>query len=88
VATPKGKNKPSLPLSHYISWSQLLRKTFEIDTICPRCKIPLRLIAMIETEDTIKKILSAMGLPTEAPKLSPARSPLSEPSGEGGDWLN
>jgi hypothetical protein len=43
---------------------------------------------MIETEDTIKKILSAMGLPTEAPKLSPARSPPSESGGEGGDWLN
>ena len=92
VATPEEKDRPSLPLSHYISWSQLLRKTFEIDTICPRCKTPLRLIAMIETEDTIKKILSALGLPTEAPKLWPARPPArpppSESGGEGGDWLN
>jgi hypothetical protein len=77
-----------LPLSHYISWSQLLKKTFEIDTVCPRCKTPLRLIAMIETEDTIKKILKAMGLPTCAPKLWPARPPPSQPGGEGGDWLN
>jgi hypothetical protein len=43
---------------------------------------------MIETEDTIKKILSAMGLPTEAPKLCPARPPPSESGGEGGDCLN
>ena len=50
-------------------------RTFEIDTICPRCKTPLRLIAMIETYDTIKKVLSAMGLPTCAPKLWPARLP-------------
>jgi len=50
VATPEEKDKPSLPLSHYISWSDLLRKTFAIDTICPRCKSPLRLIALIETE--------------------------------------
>src|SRR5450759_4255683 len=63
AATPEEKDKPSLPLSHYISWSQLLKKTFEIDTVCPRCKTPLRLIAMIETEDTIQKILKAMGLP-------------------------
>jgi hypothetical protein len=63
VAAPEENDKPSLPLSHYISWSQLLKKTFEIDTVCPRCKTPLRLIAMIETEDTIKKVLSAMGLP-------------------------
>ena len=88
VAASEEKDKPSLPLSHYISWSQLLKKTFDIDTICPRCKTPLRLIAMIETEDTIKKILKAMGLPTEAPKLWPARPPPSQSGGEGGDWLN
>jgi hypothetical protein len=78
----------ALLLSHYISWSLLLKKTFEIDTICPRCKTPLRLIAMIETENTIKKILSAMGLPTCAPKLWPARPPPSKSGGECRDWLN
>jgi hypothetical protein len=88
VTAPEEKDKPSLPLSHYISWSQLLKRTFEIDTICPRGKTPLRLIAMIETEDTIKKILSAMGLPTEAPRLSPPRPPPSQSGGVGGDWLN
>jgi Putative transposase len=89
-ATPEQEDKSSrtLPLSHYISWSELLRRTFEIDTICPRCKSPLRLVALIKTDDTIKKILSAMGLPTEAPKPYPARPPPSEPGGEGGDWLN
>lgn len=85
---PEDKSPRTLPLSHYISWSDLLRRTFAIDTICPRCKTPLRLIALIKTDDTIKKILSAMGLPTEAPKLCPARPPPSEPAGEGGDWLN
>ena len=88
MAASEGKDKPSLPLSHYISWSQLLKRTFEIDTVCPRCKIALRLIAMIETEDTIKKILFAMGLPTEAPKLWPARPPPSQSGGRGGDLLN
>ena len=88
VVTPEGKDKPSLPLSHYISWSELLRRTFEIDTICPACKSPLRLIALIKTDDTIKKILSAMGLPTLAPKLTPARPPPSESGGESGGWLN
>jgi hypothetical protein len=44
VSTPEEEDKSprTLPLSHYISWSELLRKTFEIDTICPRCKSPLR----------------------------------------------
>ena len=35
-----------------------MRRIFEIDTICPACKSPLRLIAFIKTDDTIKKILS------------------------------
>jgi hypothetical protein len=82
------KSPRTLPLSHSISWSELLRRTFEIDTICPRCQSPLRLIALIKTDDTIKKILSAMGLPTEAPKLFPARPPPSQSGGEDGDWLN
>jgi hypothetical protein len=84
------KSSCTLPLSHYISWSELLRRTFEIDTICPRCRTPLRLIALIKNDDTIKKILTAMGLPTEAPKPSPARPPPAEPSeaGDGGEYLN
>ena len=49
----KEEDKPSRPLSHYISWSDLLKRTFEIDTICPACKSPLRLIALIETADNI-----------------------------------
>ena len=77
VATPEGKDKPSLPISHYISWSDLLRRTFEIDTICPACKSPLRLIALIKTDDTIKKILSAMALPCSFGALGlPALPPL------------
>jgi hypothetical protein len=52
------------------------------------CQRPLRLIALIKTGDSIKKILSAMGLPTEPPTLYPARPPPAETGGEGGDWLN
>jgi len=51
----------------------------------------LRLIALIKTDDTIKKILSAMGLPTEAPELypaRPARPPPGHSGGEDGDLLN
>jgi hypothetical protein len=84
----KEEDKPSRPLSHYISWSDLLRKTFQIDITCPRCQSPLRLIALHKTTDTITKILAAMGLPTSPPKLYPARPPPSASGGEGGDWLN
>jgi hypothetical protein len=75
-------------VSHPLREVQYEKRSFEIDTVCPACKSPLRLIALIETEDIIKKILTAMGLPTEAPKLWPARPPPSQSGGEGGDWLN
>jgi len=39
----------------------------------PKCKGPLRLIALIKTEDIAKKILTAMHLPMEVPELHPAR---------------
>ena len=88
-STPQQEDKSprTLPLSHYISWSQLLRRTFSIDITCPRCQSPLRLIALIKNGDTIKEILSAMGLPTEVPKPHPARPPPSEP-GDGTEYLN
>jgi hypothetical protein len=85
--TPADKDKPA-GKSKYIPWAELLKKTFEIDTTCPRCKTPLRLIALIKTDATIKKILSAMGLPTEVPQPYPARPPPSDSGGEGGGWLN
>jgi len=48
------------------------RTPFEIDTIYPRCKSPLRLIVLIKNGDTIKKILAAQGLPSlQAPSIWP-----------------
>ena len=44
VAAPEENDKPSLPLSHYISWSQLLKKTFEIDTVCPVSRVREHLV--------------------------------------------
>jgi len=48
----------------------------------------LRLIAIVKTEEVIKKILVAMHLPAQAPELDPARPPPGHreqgpgPSGE------
>jgi hypothetical protein len=50
----------------------------------------LRLIALVKSEATIKKILGAMGLPTEGPWRARARPPPQEDRGtDGGDtWSN
>gem|GEM_PF-3442327 len=52
------------------------------------CPTQLRLIAIVKTEEVIKKILVAMHLPAQAPELDPARPPPGHreqgpgPSGE------
>jgi hypothetical protein len=55
---------------------------------CPSCGGSRMNADALTLVDTIKKILSAMGLPTCAPKLCPARPPPSESGGEGGNWRN
>jgi hypothetical protein len=48
---------------------------FEIETVCPKCQTPLRLISLIKSEPVARKILVAMHLPADAPELQPARPP-------------
>jgi hypothetical protein len=85
----------------YIRWAELLRRVFGIEILCTKCKAPLRLIALIKTEATARKILTAMHLPTEARacpprpcptrlrrarrQLHPARPPPGSPGVEGGE---
>ena len=81
----KPKNSPT-----YIRWSDLLRRVFGIETICPTCQTPLRLISLIKSETIAKKILVAMHLPADAPDLHPARPPPgSDREGQvAEDWVN
>jgi hypothetical protein len=80
--------------SRHIRWSEPLRRVFGIETLCTKCKAPLRLIALIKTEATARKILNAMHLPSDIPQLHPARPPPGSPGVEGGEeqagesWLN
>ncbi len=69
--------KPEKPArkSKYIPWAELLRRTFRFEVVCQRCQAPLRLVALVKTQDIAKKILTAMHLPTEVPEPHPARPP-------------
>ena len=71
--------------SKYISWHELLRRTFGIDVVCSRCHGPLRLIALVKEAATIAKILGAKGLDTTPPQLASARAP---PYQAVLDWCN
>ena len=65
-------------------WAELLRRVFEVEVlVCPRCGGRRRVLAAITAPESIARVLSAMGLSSEAPELSPARSPPGE---SGDEW--
>ena len=74
--------------SRYIPWAELVRRTFGAEIVCPTWHTQLRLIAIVKSEEVIKKILVAMHLPAQAPELHSARPPPGHrdqgpgPSGE------
>jgi transposase-like protein len=89
-ATPR---PPPLPAGYvrpkYVTWASLLERTFAIDVLaCPECGGRLRLIATITDSSVIDKILTHLGLPTEAPAPMPAKLagwlPGVEPAA---DWI-
>jgi hypothetical protein len=49
-----------------------LEKTSEFGLVCQNLYSPLHLIALLESEDIVKKVLTAMHLPAEVPELHPA----------------
>lgn len=60
---------------HRLSWSQLLKKVFDIDVfVCPRCSGKMQQIAWILDAAAIRRILDAVGLPADSPEWSPART--------------
>ena len=58
------------------SWASLMQRVFGYDVLsCPRCGQMMRLIALIEQADVIRRILGHLGLPTDVPEPAPARAP-------------
>jgi len=46
------------------NWARLIQKIYETDPLCcPRCQGRMRIIAFIEDDEVIKKILKHLGLP-------------------------
>ena len=61
-----------------LAWAELLKKVFKIDILkCSECGGLMKVISTINPwqVDVIEKILTALGLPTQAPQPAPARDP-------------
>jgi len=62
-----------------IDWASLLRRSLDVDVLeCPKCHGRLRVLAVITEREPVVRILSHLGLPTEAPPLARARDPSDE----------
>jgi hypothetical protein len=45
------------------AWARLIRKVYEAEALeCPKCKGPMRVIALIENPGVIQRILEHLGL--------------------------
>jgi Putative transposase len=63
------------PAGGRIDWASLRRRIYLHDVLACLCGGRLRILADISERDAIAAILAHLGLPTEAPPLSRARSP-------------
>ena len=65
------------------TWARLIHKVYEVDPLeCPKCKGPMRVIALIEDKAVIRKILSHLGLwVPQAPAGRGPGPPAADPPG-------
>jgi hypothetical protein len=58
------------------AWARLIKKIYEVDPLlCPECSGPMRIIAFIEEEQIIRKILEHLRLWEEPEPRSPPAVP-------------
>ena len=58
-----------------IKWAELLKRTFKIDVMkCRICQGMMKMVAMVMDHENIQMTLRALGLPTRAPPIAPART--------------
>ena len=56
-------------------WARRIQKIYEVDPLnCPKCNGAMRILAFIEDQDVIRKILSHLGLWEESPRPPPPKS--------------
>lgn len=82
-AASSSDSKTSNP-RYRLKWAELLQRVWKIDVLaCPKCHGRLKLISLIKDPKVITKLCTHLDLPTELPKLAPAR-PV--PQLDLGDW--
>jgi len=58
------------------TWAELMQRSFGFDVLaCPRCAGRLKLVALIQDDAVIQRILWHLGLPDVVPEMRPSRAP-------------
>jgi hypothetical protein len=66
----------SMPRSNRLPWAVLLKRVFLVDVLeCPKCKGRMKILAAVTEPASVRRVLESLGLPSEPPRLRPARSP-------------
>jgi hypothetical protein len=72
---PAAVPAPAPPRRDGLDWASLLRRVYDVDiSRCP-CGGRIRVLAVIEQPDVIRRILEHLGLPAAPLAIAPARSP-------------
>ena len=67
-----------------VPWAELLLRVFFTDVLsCPRCSIPMIVLAFLSDPPVVAKILRHLGLPATAPPLAPADPARGQETGYG-----
>jgi hypothetical protein len=75
AASHAHREHPATHRSRYRPYTELLKRTFEIDVLQCSCGGRLKLKALVIEAHNIERLLRYLGEPLEAPKRSPARDP-------------
>ena len=75
-SAPSPNGRPPTKRRTRSTWAELMLPAFSIDVLnCPHCGGLRELIAFLTDGLVVRKILAHLGLPTEAPRIAPARAP-------------
>jgi hypothetical protein len=73
---PREIDPSNLPRFARLPWALLLKRVFLVDVLeCPKCKGRMKILAAVIAPANVRRVLESLGLPSEAPRLRPARPP-------------